>query len=189
MNQWLYHTIQYFEPNTKSKGVVTTHPLVADATINSLVAWRLNLLTGSEYYLTSSKYFLTGSKNIFWRAFSTFWRGGGAHKNLDQLTYWEMNRVEAMRFIKTDEYYAYMCACVWRQSFHRNLNACLLSTGPSHWRRLGAEFGGTDNNLGDRPPVPLSLRPWSFTQTDGSALSQILSIFFLLALPLSPFQF
>jgi len=30
LNQWLYYTIQYLEPNTKSKGVVTT--------INSLVA-------------------------------------------------------------------------------------------------------------------------------------------------------
>ena len=38
LNQWLYYTIQYLEPNTKSKGVVTTHPLVAGVTINSLVA-------------------------------------------------------------------------------------------------------------------------------------------------------
>jgi len=38
LNQWLYYTIQYLEPNTKSKGVVTTFPLVADVTINSLVA-------------------------------------------------------------------------------------------------------------------------------------------------------
>jgi len=34
MNEWLYYTIQYLEPNAKSKGVV------ADVTINSLVAWR-----------------------------------------------------------------------------------------------------------------------------------------------------
>ena len=39
LNQWLYYTIQYLEPNTKSKGVVTSlSPLVADVTINSLVA-------------------------------------------------------------------------------------------------------------------------------------------------------
>ena len=38
LNQWLYYTIQYLEPNTKSKGVVTTPPLVAYVTINSLVA-------------------------------------------------------------------------------------------------------------------------------------------------------
>ena len=39
LNQWLYYTIQYLEPNTKSRGVVvTTHPLVAGVTINSLVA-------------------------------------------------------------------------------------------------------------------------------------------------------
>ena len=37
LNQRLYYTIQYLEPNTKSKGVVTP-PLVADVTINSLVA-------------------------------------------------------------------------------------------------------------------------------------------------------
>ena len=37
LNQWLYYAIQYLEPNTKSKGV-TTHPLVAGVTINSLVA-------------------------------------------------------------------------------------------------------------------------------------------------------
>src|SRR6218665_539605 len=41
LNQWLYYTIQYLEHNTKSKGVVTTHPLVAGVTINSLVALRL----------------------------------------------------------------------------------------------------------------------------------------------------
>jgi len=38
LNQWLYYTIQYLEANTKSKGVVTTPSLVADVTINSLVA-------------------------------------------------------------------------------------------------------------------------------------------------------
>jgi len=43
LNQWLYHTIQYFKPNTKSKGGNHHHPLVADVTIISLVAWRLIL--------------------------------------------------------------------------------------------------------------------------------------------------
>ena len=39
LNQWLYYTIQYLEPNTKSKGGGNkTHPLVAGVTINSLVA-------------------------------------------------------------------------------------------------------------------------------------------------------
>src|SRR6218665_3893781 len=37
LNQTLYYKIQYLELNTKSKGVVTTTPLVADVTINSLV--------------------------------------------------------------------------------------------------------------------------------------------------------
>jgi len=32
LNQSLYYTIQYLEPNTKSKGVVTCPPLVADVT-------------------------------------------------------------------------------------------------------------------------------------------------------------
>src|SRR6218665_1531647 len=41
LNQWLYHTINYFEPNTKSKGDGNHPVLVADVTINSLVAWRL----------------------------------------------------------------------------------------------------------------------------------------------------
>ena len=38
LNQWLYHTINYFEPNTKSKGDGNHPVLVADVTINSLVA-------------------------------------------------------------------------------------------------------------------------------------------------------
>ena len=38
LNQWLYYTIQYLESNTKSKGGVYHPPLVADVTINSLVA-------------------------------------------------------------------------------------------------------------------------------------------------------
>ena len=39
LNQWLYYTIQYLEPNTKSKGGGNhPSPLVADVTINSLVA-------------------------------------------------------------------------------------------------------------------------------------------------------
>jgi len=38
LNQWLYHTIQYFKPNTKSKGGGNHQPLVANVTINSLVA-------------------------------------------------------------------------------------------------------------------------------------------------------
>ena len=38
LNQSLFYTLQYLEPNTKSKGVVTTTPLVANVTINSLVA-------------------------------------------------------------------------------------------------------------------------------------------------------
>ena len=38
LNQRLYYTIQYLEPKTKSKGGVVTTPLVADVTINSLVA-------------------------------------------------------------------------------------------------------------------------------------------------------
>ena len=39
LNQRVYYTIQYLEPNTKSMGVITTRPpLVADVTINSLVA-------------------------------------------------------------------------------------------------------------------------------------------------------
>ena len=38
LNQWLYYTIQYLEPNTKSKGGGNHPPLVADVTINSLVA-------------------------------------------------------------------------------------------------------------------------------------------------------
>src|SRR6218665_2362866 len=38
LNQSLYYTTQYLEPNTKSRGMVTTHPLVAGVTINSLVA-------------------------------------------------------------------------------------------------------------------------------------------------------
>jgi len=37
LNQTLYYTIQYLEPNTKSKGVGTT-PLVADVAKSSLVA-------------------------------------------------------------------------------------------------------------------------------------------------------
>jgi len=37
LNQSLYYTMQYLEPNSKSKGVVET-PFVADVTINSLVA-------------------------------------------------------------------------------------------------------------------------------------------------------
>src|SRR6218665_655434 len=42
LNQWLYYTIQYLELNTKSKGGGNHHPLlVADVTINSLVARRL----------------------------------------------------------------------------------------------------------------------------------------------------
>jgi len=41
LNQWLYYTIQYLEPNTKSKGWGCNNPLVAGVTINSLVAWRL----------------------------------------------------------------------------------------------------------------------------------------------------
>jgi len=44
INGYNYHTIHYFEPNTKSKGVITTTPYVADVTINSLVAWRLTHL-------------------------------------------------------------------------------------------------------------------------------------------------
>src|SRR6218665_4147061 len=43
LNQSLYYTIQYLEPNTKYKGMVPPTPLVADVTINSLVAWRLTL--------------------------------------------------------------------------------------------------------------------------------------------------
>ena len=38
LNQSLYYTVKYLEPNTKSKGVVLTTPLVADVTINSLAA-------------------------------------------------------------------------------------------------------------------------------------------------------
>ena len=37
LNQWLYYTIRYPAPKAKSKGVVNS-PLVADVTINSLVA-------------------------------------------------------------------------------------------------------------------------------------------------------
>ena len=37
LNQWLYYTMQYLEPNTKS-GWGGSTPLVADVTINSLVA-------------------------------------------------------------------------------------------------------------------------------------------------------
>ena len=37
LNQPLYHKIHYLEPNTKSKWVVTTTPLVAGVTINSVV--------------------------------------------------------------------------------------------------------------------------------------------------------
>ena len=38
LNQSLYYMIQYLEPNTKSKRGGNHPPLVADATINSLVA-------------------------------------------------------------------------------------------------------------------------------------------------------
>src|SRR6218665_104625 len=39
LNQWLYYTIQYLEPNTKSKGGGNHHPpFVAYVTINSLLA-------------------------------------------------------------------------------------------------------------------------------------------------------
>ena len=38
LNQWLYHTIRYLEPNAKSKRGGNHLPLVADVTINSLVA-------------------------------------------------------------------------------------------------------------------------------------------------------
>jgi len=43
LNQSLYYTIHYFEPNTKSKGMVTTPPSVADVAKSSLVAWWLSL--------------------------------------------------------------------------------------------------------------------------------------------------
>jgi len=48
LNQWLYHTLQYLEPNTKSRGVVT---LVSDVTITSLVAITI---TGFFVYLGKS---------------------------------------------------------------------------------------------------------------------------------------
>jgi len=38
LNQSLYYTTQYLEPNTKYKGEVTTIPLVADVANSSLVA-------------------------------------------------------------------------------------------------------------------------------------------------------
>ena len=38
LNQSLYYTIQYLEPNIKSKGVITTPAFVADVAKNSLVA-------------------------------------------------------------------------------------------------------------------------------------------------------
>ena len=41
LNQWLYYTIQYLEPNTKYKEGGNHPPLVADVTINSLVTLRL----------------------------------------------------------------------------------------------------------------------------------------------------
>src|SRR6218665_2832439 len=43
LNQTLYYTIQYREPNTKSKGVLIT-PFLAHVTINSLVAMKVNLI-------------------------------------------------------------------------------------------------------------------------------------------------
>src|SRR6218665_2094692 len=45
LNQGLHYTIQYLEPNTKSRRGGNHPPLVADVTINSLVALRLILLT------------------------------------------------------------------------------------------------------------------------------------------------
>ena len=41
LNQSLYYTIQYLEPNTKSEAGVVTTPLVADVAKSILVAWRL----------------------------------------------------------------------------------------------------------------------------------------------------
>jgi len=38
LNQSMYYAIQYLEPNAKSKGGDNHPPLVADVTINSLVA-------------------------------------------------------------------------------------------------------------------------------------------------------
>src|SRR6218665_3141610 len=48
LNQWLYHTIQYFEPNTKSKGGGNHPPSVADVTIKSLVACRLTFCSDAR---------------------------------------------------------------------------------------------------------------------------------------------
>jgi len=51
LNQWLYHNVglQYLEPNTKSEGVVTTHPLVAYVAKSSLVSWRLGSYSGPSW--------------------------------------------------------------------------------------------------------------------------------------------
>src|SRR6218665_1791704 len=44
LNQSLYHTTQYLEPNTKSNGGGNHHPLVADVGKNSLGSLKVNAL-------------------------------------------------------------------------------------------------------------------------------------------------
>ena len=68
LDQWLYYKRQYLEPTTKSKGGWLPPPLVADVTMNSLVAWRLIFNLTDRRMCTSTSTVWTDDHKIFLQA-------------------------------------------------------------------------------------------------------------------------